>query len=177
MDWWIKAPANEARPTRGPGRPRAAEITSNLLIGEFPRPEDAQWLRDHHRITAVLNLQDGVDFRLNGLDSSELAAAYGSADIEFVHAPISDGSTDAMSIGLDDALDALNILISSGHRVFLHCNAGLNRAPTLANAFLHAYGGMSLADALRLVKARHTCGPYMTVLEERFGPRDSKPDR
>ena len=37
--------------------------------------------------------------------------------------------------------------------------------------------GFPEAAALRLVKARRACGPFMTVLEDYFGPRDFKPDR
>jgi len=59
----------------------------------------------------------------------------------------------------------------------LHCNGGLNRAPTLAIAFLRAHRRMSLEEALALVKTRRACGPFMTVLEDYFGPRDFKPDR
>jgi protein-tyrosine phosphatase len=173
MDWFSSG--NEPRPSRGAVRPRVTEITAYLLIGEYPRPADAQWLRDSHEVTAVLNLQDSADLGLNGLDAIALEAAYADAGIEFVHAPISDGSADALSERLDATLVALKDLIDRGRRVYLHCNAGLNRAPTIAIAYLRAARGMSLDQALAHVKSRHACGPYMTVLEERFGARDRKP--
>jgi protein-tyrosine phosphatase len=53
----------------------------------------------------------------------------------------------------------------------------MNRAPTLAIAFLRAYRQMSLEEAMQLVKKNRACGPFMTVLEEYFGPRDYKPDK
>jgi protein-tyrosine phosphatase len=53
----------------------------------------------------------------------------------------------------------------------------MNRAPTLAIAFLRAYRGMSLDEALRHVKARRACGPFMTVLEDYFGPRHVRPEK
>jgi hypothetical protein len=36
---------------------------------------------------------------------------------------------------------------------------------------------MSLEEAMTLVKKQRPCGPFMTVLEEYFGPRDYKPEK
>jgi len=173
MDWF--SPGDGPRPSRDAVRPRVTEITAQLLIGEYPRPVDAQWLRDAHGVTAVLNLQDGDDLRLNGLDPAALEGAYRNAGIEYLRMAISDGSADAFGDRLEVTLAALKDVIERGKRVFVHCNAGLNRAPTIAIAYLRAAGGMSLDQALALVKSRHTCGPYMTVLEEHFGARDRQP--
>lgn len=177
MDWWVKAPAGEPRPTRGSGRPKVTELCPQLLIGEYPRIDDAPWLKEHYRVTAVQSLQDPEDLRLNGLSISGLEETYRKSGIRFVRTPISDGSADAMSLHLKKALDQLKTLIDDRERVFLHCNAGLNRAPTLAIAFMRAFCRMSLDEALAHVKQRHPCGPYMTVLEDYFGPRDYKPHR
>ncbi len=76
---------------------------------------------------------------------------------------------------LEAALDDLHSLMRERRRVYLHCNAGLNRAPTLAIAYLRAHRRMSLDEALAHVKKRRACGPFMTVLEDYFGPRDFKP--
>jgi protein-tyrosine phosphatase len=81
-----------------------------------------------------------------------------------------------MADRLHAALIDLALLIGAKERVYLHCNAGLNRAPTLAIAYLRAHGGMSLNEALAHVKRRRSCGPFMTVLEDYFGPRDVKPE-
>jgi protein-tyrosine phosphatase len=76
---------------------------------------------------------------------------------------------------LKAALRDLETLMRERQRVYLHCNAGLNRAPTVAIAYLRAHGGMSLNEAMAYVKKRRACGPFMTVLEAHFGPRDEKP--
>jgi hypothetical protein len=34
---------------------------------------------------------------------------------------------------------------------------------------------MSLDEAMRYFKERRPCGPFMTVLEDHFGPRHLKP--
>lgn len=177
MDWWTKRPEHQARAVRVYGRPSVTEIRPELLIGEFPRVEDIPWLKQEFAITAVQNLQDDEDLALNGLRESELARAYRDCEIKIVRTPIQDGSADAMGERLAAALDALTQLAGGGERVYLHCNAGLNRAPTLAIAYLRARCDMSLDEACAHVKARRACGPFMTILEDHFGPRDHKPGR
>jgi protein-tyrosine phosphatase len=175
MDWWTQRRGNGPRPTRGNLRPTVSEITDYLLVGEYPRDCDIAWLSSEHRVTAIHNLQDDEDLRINALDIAVLREVSARHGIKLVRTPIQDGSTDDMGDRLRAALSDLTTLIEAGERVYLHCNAGLNRAPTLAIAYLRAHGGMSLNEALARVKQRRSCGPFMTVLEDYFGPRDLKP--
>jgi protein-tyrosine phosphatase len=177
MDWWTRRPAHENGAARIYGRPSVTEIRRELLIGEFPRVEDIPWLKQEFAISAVQNLQDDEDLAIHGLRESELVRAYHESGIKIVRTPIQDGSADAMGERLDAALGALAELVGGGERVYLHCNAGLNRAPTLAIAHLRAHCQMSLDEACAHVKARRACGPFMTILENHFGPRDHKPGR
>ncbi|SRR5579885_343759 len=177
MDWFSKREDDQQRATRGGRRPTVSEISAELLVGEYPSCEDIRWLKDTYRIAAVHNLQDDEDLRHNGIDLNLLAAEYAAHGIRFHRTPIQDGSADAMAERLEAALDDLRELVETHGRVYLHCNAGMNRAPTLAIAFLRAHRRMSLEEAMSLVKARRACGPFMTVLEQYFGPRDYKPER
>ena len=61
MDWWTQRNDNRPRPTRGDVRPSVSEITDYLLVGEYPRDLDIEWLRNEHRVTAIHNLQDDED--------------------------------------------------------------------------------------------------------------------
>jgi protein-tyrosine phosphatase len=175
MDWFTQRNDREARPTRGNARPHLSEITDRLLVGEYLRPGDISWLAAEHRVSAIHNLQDDEDLRINALDPSALRDLAEQHQMRYVRTPIQDGSADDVAARLVAALADLDALIKSGDRVYLHCNAGLNRAPTLAIAWLRAYGGMSLNEALTHVKRRRACGPFMTVLEDHFGSRDHKP--
>ena len=177
VDWFSKRADHTPRPTRNGRRPSVSVISDELLVGEYPSQADIAWLKDTYSITAVHNLQDDDDLHMNGLDNSELRAEYDAQGIDYVRTPIQDGSADAMAERLEAALDDLRDLVAPGARVYLHCNAGMNRAPTLAIAFLRAYRQMSLDEAMLLVKKNRACGPFMTVLEEYFGPRDYKPDK
>ena len=175
MEWWTQRRDNGPRPTRGDVRPTVSEITEYLLVGEYPREHDLEWLRDQHRVTAILNLQDDEDLRINALDIARLREVSARHGIKYVRTPIQDGSADDMADRLRAGLEDLAGLVDAKERVYLHCNAGLNRAPTLAIAYLRAHGGMSLNEALAHVKQRRSCGPFMTILEDYFGPRDLKP--
>jgi protein-tyrosine phosphatase len=177
MDWFSKRPEHQSRVAHNRGRPSVTEISPTLLIGEYLRPEDIAWLKAKFAVSAIQNLQDDEDLALNGLRERDLAEAARESGIKIVRTPIQDGSADAMAERLGDALTVLHKLIGAGERVYLHCNAGLNRAPTLAIAYLRAYGAMSLDEACAHVKARRACGPFMTILEDYFGPRDNKPGK
>src|SRR5690242_12357996 len=126
MDWWTKRSDEESRPTRGNGRPSVSEITDYLLVGEYPRPMDVEWLKDEHRITAIHNLQDDEDLRINGLDVAGLRDVCALHGIKFVRTPIQDGSADDVAERLLAALADLEKLLAERERVYLHCNAGLN---------------------------------------------------
>jgi protein-tyrosine phosphatase len=175
MDWFTQRNDREARPTRGNARPHLSEITDQLLVGEYLRPRDIPWLASEHRVSAIHNLQDDEDLRINALDATALRDLAAQHQMRYVRTPIQDGSADDVAARLVAALADLDALIKGGDRIYLHCNAGLNRAPTLAIAWLRAYGGMSLNEALAHVKRRRACGPFMTVLEDHFGSRDHKP--
>jgi protein-tyrosine phosphatase len=176
MDWWTQHPNNVARSTRGRfSLPSVSEITGHLLVGEYPRLADLDWLKREYRVTAIHNLQDEMDLHINGLDATELRNECDRLGLKFVHTPIHDGSADDMAVRLEPALHALTALLGAGERVFLHCNGGLNRAPTVAIASLHREQRMSLEEAMVYFKQRRPCGPFMTVLEAHFGPRHLRP--
>lgn len=149
--------------------PEVTPIAPGLLVGEYPRPEDVPELRAKHGVTAVLSLQDDDDLAVKGLRLEELREAYLASSIAFRRVPIADNDPEAVEIHLEAAIDALEDLVAAGHTVLLHCNAGYNRAPTVAIGWLHRDRGHSLAAADRIVRARRPCVPFLTVLRSRFG--------
>jgi len=153
---------------RRSGPPNLTLILANLLVGEYPTPDDVEWLQAAHAVTAVLSLQDDADLASKGLQLADLEQAYSVRAMRFHRLPVPDCDTDFLAFRLDAILAALHQLIDGGERVYLHCNAGMNRAPTVAIAYLHAYHGLPLIEARDFVKSRRPCAPYMTVLEGRY---------
>lgn len=146
------------------GHPDYAFVAEHLAIGEYPTPEDAAWLRDVAAISAVVCLQDDVDLDRKGLSASELARTYAAHGIGFHHAPVADGDIAGLRARLDETVRLIADLLARGERVYLHCNAGLNRAPTVAIAYLHVHHGQTLEAACHLVKSHRACVPYMRAL-------------
>ena len=150
-------------------RPEVSEILPNLFVGEYPSVDDVAWLRQAFGISAVFSLQDADDLSLKGLDIAALHTAYRTNQMTFFRTPVADYDCDSLAEALPQALELLRSSLQDGNRVFLHCNAGCNRAPTVAIAYLHVHHAMSLAEARDFFKARRPCGPYMKVLYRHFG--------
>jgi len=157
-----------ARPN---GHPDHAFIIAPLAIGEYPTPEDAAWLRAAHAIGAVVCLQDDADLDRKGLSLPALQRAYAQQGIGFHRVAVPDGDSERLRARLDEAVALVADLIARGERVYLHCNAGLNRAPTVAIAYLHVHHGQALDAACAIVKSRRPCVPYMRMLSEHYAPK------
>jgi protein-tyrosine phosphatase len=156
-------------PPRPSARPGLSVIRAGLLVGEYPTPEDAAWLRDEHGVTAVVSLQDDADLASKRLRAAELEDACAELGVAFARLPVTDGDPDALAARLPELVARLHALIAAGERVYLHCNAGYNRAPTAAIAYLHVHRDMPLDGACEAVKARRSCVPYVTALRQRYG--------
>jgi len=152
-----------------PRRPEVSAILPALFVGEYPRVEDIAWLRQEFGVSAVFSLQDAEDLTVKGLSLPALVTECRSHQIAFHRTPVIDFDCDSLDKALPTALAALHALTQEGHTVFLHCNAGCNRAPTVAIAYLHTHQGMTLHEARDFVKERRPCGPYMEVLYRHFG--------
>jgi len=153
-----------ARPKRHPYHALVAPL---LAVGEYPTPDDAAWLRHGLDVRVVVSLQDDVDLQRKGLCAASLAQALASHDIVWHRHPVGDGDLVAMDGALDPVVRRLGHHIAAGERVYLHCNAGFNRAPTVAIAYLHRYAGLPLDAACATVKSVRPCVPYMQLLRSR----------
>jgi protein-tyrosine phosphatase len=166
LDFWnqLAGPA-----VRTGGCPDLAFVLPDLIVGEYPTPADAEWLRAVHGVSSVLCLQDEIDLARKGLELGSLREAYARAGVGFAHVPIPDGDQALLGARLEETLSTLRGLLTSGERVYLHCNGGLNRAPTVAVAYLHACHGLSLDEACAVVKRHRPCVPYMQLLRRHYG--------
>jgi protein-tyrosine phosphatase len=148
--------------------PYVTVILPHLLIGEYPTAADVLWLREAHQTTAVVSLQDDADLMSKGLTLKKLERAYERHGLVFHRVPVPDGGAQVLAARLDQIVALLGQLTAYGHRVYLHCNAGMNRAPTVATAYVHVVHGWSLSAARDFVKDRRYCVPYMQLLEARY---------
>lgn len=152
-----------------PGRPGCSEILPWLVVGEYPNYDDLVWLRDTHAVTAVLSLQCDADLASKRLRAADVAAACAAARLDFDRVACPDGDLELLTARLPDLVERLRARRDAGARVYLHCNAGMNRAPTVAIAAVHVLDALPLADAIAFVKARRLAVPYLRALEACYG--------
>ena len=107
-------------------------------------------------VTHIIDMQ--IEF-----DDTRLAAPYGvqvlwnPADDDFRSKP-----PELFQRGVDFALAALD---EAGSRVFIHCAAGVHRAPMMALALLRALG-FGLQDAMDIIQSRRPVVDFADVYVE-----------
>lgn len=157
---------------RPAGRPGVSEILDGrLLIGEYPTPDDIAWLHEEKGIEVVVSLQDDIDLAYKSIDLPSLEQAYVDAGLEWHRFGVIDGEPDDLVPALEGILEAIHRSLEDSRRVYVHCNAGFNRAPSVAIAYLHAHRGLSLDEAHAFVKERRACAPYLSALRRYFADR------
>ncbi|HXJ34701.1 MAG TPA: dual specificity protein phosphatase family protein [Candidatus Eisenbacteria bacterium] len=152
-----------------PSPPRLDRILPQLFVGEYPNLGDVAWLRDAHGITAVVCLQDDADLASKRLRLADLRAAYAAAGLAFDHLPVPDGDAEFLADRLPAIVERVRAHVDAGAVVYLHCNGGLNRAPTAAIAYVHVHEGLPLPAASEFVKERRGCIPYVRALDICYG--------
>ena len=105
------------------------------------------------RVTHIIDMQ--IEF-----DDTPLAVPHG---IRVLWNPIDDDfqpkSSDVFQRGVDFALEALD---EEGTKLFVHCAAGVHRAPMMTLAILCSLG-WKVADALQLIEARRPVVDFADV--------------
>jgi protein-tyrosine phosphatase len=150
------------------------QMLPRLFVGSCPTdPADIDSLGTNVGITAVLNLQTEEDFDSWGIDWHEMEAAYRRCGIELRRVPVQDFSPADLRRKLPAGVEALDELLRAGHTVYVHCNGGVNRSPSIVVAYLHWVQGMGLNKALAYVTKRRSCDPYAEAIrlatEDRAG--------
>lgn len=144
------------------------EVPPGMFIGPYPQTAaDVDALADAGA-TAVFNVQTAEDFKHRGIDWSTLSARYRERDVEAVLFPIRDFDKVSLAARVHAAAHELNRLIDKeGKKVYIHCTAGMGRAPAVAVAYLCWCRGFGLDDAVKHVKSHRTVAcPNVPVLRD-----------
>jgi protein-tyrosine phosphatase len=132
-------------------------VTCNLFVGSYPR--DSKEVEDLRSvgITAILSLQTDEDLEKRAIEWEEKAAL--AADLTFQSVPVRDFDTGDLQQKLPDCVLVLDRMLKTGHTVYLHCTAGVNRSATVAAAYLHWCLAWPLERALAHVRSARDCSP------------------
>jgi len=119
-------------------------ITDSIAIGDY---EDAQGDRPRKAgITAVLN----VCFEREDFPPHR---EYERNGVVYAKVPIIDGKENDILM-LMAAVDVLYSLLKAGHKVLVHCGAGVSRSPTIVYLCLTLRLGVQAEESKRLVSKR-----------------------
>ena len=116
-------------------------------------------------ITGIVNLQTDEDFNKWDIDFAALEKASYEIDLPIARHPIIDFDDKDLEARLLSAVDTLSRMIAVGHRLYLHCTAGQERAPSVATTYLCIYKKMTLQQAVSLVKSKRECSPKQDIIE------------
>jgi len=143
--------------------PRKAfdEVYPRVLVGGRELAEDVAGLASLG-VTHVLNAAKGS---LHGqVDLSH--GYYRPAGIDFYGVPASDSPTYNIRPFFREAACFIEKALYGGGKVYVHCECGISRAPTIVLAFLLLRRGLSLRQALAVVRSKRSIFPNKGFLEQ-----------
>ena len=128
------------------------QITPEILIGTCPMTtDDLERIHVETGVTGILSLQHDECLSYWQIDFDEIKKTADRLHIEIVRCPIRDFDVPDMRRNLPKAVASLAKLLSQGHKTFVHCTAGMGRAPLTVLAYLVWLKKVSPEDAIRLI--------------------------
>lgn len=133
-------------------------IRPDLLVGSCPMGvEDLDRIQTQAGASAVLSLQSDLcleHFRIDYPAHRDYGRGIG---LEMRRAPMRDFDPPDQRHKLAEAVRMLHTLLHQGHRVYVHCTAGMGRAPLTVLAYLGFVEGLQLPQALALIHRARPC--------------------
>lgn len=167
-------------------------VLSDLIVGSCPQtPKDVDRLAEQENVKAIFCLQQDSDMAYFDLDIRAIIdRCEARGDIEHVRAPIQDFSPHDLRLRLPAVTSLLYRLMerhsplasledpsvfcteadqgpASGPRhpcVYVHCTAGMGRAPGVALAYMNWVRGFQLDRAFAVLRAVRACCPKLSAV-------------
>ena len=142
-------------------------VEANIYIGNAPQTAVDVTRLNQMAVTAVLSLQSDQDFKNYRIDIDELQNAYNTNNILLQRFPIIDFDEQDLGNKLAQPVQALHRLLETEHCIYVHCNAGVCRAPATVLAYLCHYRGMGIEQGLTYIRDnRPQANPYIRAVEK-----------
>ncbi|KAF8058840.1 LSF2 [Scenedesmus sp. PABB004] len=154
------------------------EVAPRLFCGTQPRnPDELRQLAGAHRVDVIVNLQQDKDMEYWGIDWGANCAAMRELGLELVRHPAVDFDPHSLRKMLPGAVKEVAARLREGKRVYVHCTAGLGRAPAVCIAWLYWYGPhLSLDGAYGALTSIRPCGPKRDAIRgATFDVLDDRP--
>lgn len=142
-------------------------VPPNMFIGPYPQSVEDIDVMAKGGVTGVFNVQTDEDFKHRAIQWDLLKQRYHERGITVCRYPIRDFDRDSLKDKLWGATHALDDMLKKGLKVYIHCTAGMGRAPACAVSYLCWVKKMELLDAVKHVKQHRTVAvPNVPVLKE-----------
>ncbi|GAB4832038.1 Phosphoglucan phosphatase lsf2, chloroplastic [Ancistrocladus abbreviatus] len=137
------------------------QILDNLIVGSQPqKPEDIDHLKLEENVAYILNLQQDKDIEYWGIDFQSILKRCNELGVCHMRRPARDFDPDSLRSQLPKAVSSLEWAVSEGKgKVYVHCTAGLGRAPAVAIAYMFWFSSMGLNTAYDMLTLKRPCGP------------------
>lgn len=142
-------------------------ILPDLIVGScLQTPEDVDKLRQIG-VKTVFCLQQNPDLDYFGVDIAAIQDYAGTfTDIQHIREEIRDFDAFDLRIRLPAVISRLYKAINkNGGVTYIHCTAGLGRAPAVALAYMFWVQGYKLNDAHTLLQRNRSCFPKLEAIK------------
>jgi atypical dual specificity phosphatase len=128
------------------------EITPELIVGSCPQdPADLKEIKVSTEVTAVMSLQHDECLEHYGIDFGRMSREGEQLGLTMERFPIRDFDPVETRRLLPEAVKKLAELQSKGHRTYVHCTAGVSRAPLTVFGYLTLVTGVDEAAAKKMI--------------------------
>lgn len=142
-------------------------IRPDLIVGScLQTPKDVDTLREIG-VKTIFCLQQDPDLEYFGVDIGAIREyAKTFDDIEHLRAEIRDFDAHDLRLRLPAVVSKLYKAINrNGGVTYIHCTAGLGRAPAVALAYMFWVQGYKLDEALKLLLSKRSCFPKVDAIK------------
>jgi hypothetical protein len=143
---------------------------TKIWLGPYPQLEaDTETMREAG-VTGVLNVQTDIDINHRGVNWPKMLQFYEKRGIEAVHYPIHDFNEEHLTARLFEGAKVLDEMINKkGQGVYVHCTAGMGRAPATVVVYLCLFKKVSCWEDVQAVdrflkKYRSVCTPNLRAV-------------
>ena len=153
-------------------------VRHDRVVGSGPRePSDLDALRVETRASAILSVQHDDCLTHQRIDYPGLVRHGRRLGLTMERYPLRDFDPADQRRALPAAVRGLHGLLRQGHRVYVHCTAGINRSPRRMLVSLTRVEGIGLEEAITLLlrarpevcptwEAYHGCRQELTARYE-----------
>eukprot|EP00405_Crypthecodinium_cohnii_P045369 CAMPEP_0206584216 /NCGR_PEP_ID=MMETSP0325_2-20121206/35582_1 /ASSEMBLY_ACC=CAM_ASM_000347 /TAXON_ID=2866 /ORGANISM="Crypthecodinium cohnii, Strain Seligo" /LENGTH=332 /DNA_ID=CAMNT_0054091315 /DNA_START=34 /DNA_END=1032 /DNA_ORIENTATION=- len=154
-------------------------VSDNIILGSCPRRPEHLDLLKSLGVTVVMNFQAETDAMKNcvegiGMEENALAISplYDKVGIKYVWMPTEDMSSAARAAMLPQAAYVMAGVLRQGHKIYVHCNAGVGRSVAAVCGYLYYCVGMAPRQVEHVVARSRTVAyfdfPALDVAKARY---------